>query len=109
MAPDFINNLRSGLHNPPGEEAQYRMAPRHRQRLEVETLKVEQFRPSAVLVLFCRNSSGTWYIPLIERMSYNGAHSAQISLPGGKREDADKTLQETALRECYEEIGIKEI
>lgn len=93
----------------PGEEAQYRMAPLHRQRIEVETLQVEQYRPSAVMIVFCEDEDGELYIPLIERMSYNGAHSAQISLPGGKYDPKDLKHEQTALRECFEEIGISDI
>lgn len=33
-------------------------------------------------------------------------HKGQISFPGGVVEEADQTLQETALREAYEEIGL---
>ena len=43
--------------------------------------------------------------PLIKRAEYNGAHSGQISLPGGKAEPGEDAIQ-TALRECEEEIGI---
>ena len=45
---------------------------------------------------------------LTQRASYNGTHSAQISFPGGKVEDKDINLQETALRETFEEVGIEE-
>jgi 8-oxo-dGTP pyrophosphatase MutT (NUDIX family) len=93
----------------PGEEAQYRMAPLHRQRLEIETLKVEQYRPSAVMILLCEDEKDKIFIPLTERMAYNGAHSGQISLPGGKADEKDTDLKQTAIRECFEEIGIKEI
>ena len=33
-------------------------------------------------------------------------HAGQISFPGGKMEAVDKNLQETALRECFEEVGL---
>jgi 8-oxo-dGTP pyrophosphatase MutT (NUDIX family) len=43
--------------------------------------------------------------PLIVRPEYVGAHSGQISLPGGKAESGEDAIQ-TALREGEEEIGI---
>jgi len=42
------------------------------------------------------------------RASYDGAHSAQISFPGGKKELTDTDLKSTALRETKEEVGIPE-
>jgi 8-oxo-dGTP pyrophosphatase MutT (NUDIX family) len=93
----------------PGVDAQYLMAPLHRNRIEVETLKVEQYRPSAVLIVFCRDKNNKLFIPLTERPSYNGAHSGQISLPGGKYDEQDVDLETTAKRECEEEIGIKDV
>ena len=49
---------------------------------------------------------GTWYMPLMKRPVYTGVHSGQISLPGGKMENSDGNLIETALRETKEEIGV---
>ncbi len=44
--------------------------------------------------------------PLTQRPEYAGAHSGQISLPGGKAEEGE-TREKTALREGEEEIGIR--
>jgi len=45
-------------------------------------------------------------IPFILRTEYDGPHSGQIGLPGGKKEEADQDLVQTALREAKEETGI---
>jgi 8-oxo-dGTP pyrophosphatase MutT (NUDIX family) len=108
LIPD-INKLKNELQNPlPGIQAQYEMAPVSRPRFDIENLSEDQYRPSAVMILFCLDNDGEYFIPLIERMAYNGTHSAQVSFPGGKYEAADENLQNTAIRECFEEIGLKE-
>lgn len=43
---------------------------------------------------------------LIKRTEYPGPHSGQISLPGGKTEETDKSQIITAIRETGEETGI---
>lgn len=40
------------------------------------------------------------------RPNYGGVHSGQISFPGGKQEDFDASVIDTALREANEELGI---
>jgi len=45
------------------------------------------------------------FFPLIQRSEYEGAHSGQISLPGGKAEAGEEPIA-TALREGEEEIGV---
>ena len=57
--------------------------------------------PAAVLVLFQNE-----HIILTKRASHLTVHAGQISCPGGAWETQDKTLEETALRECFEEVGI---
>jgi 8-oxo-dGTP pyrophosphatase MutT (NUDIX family) len=104
----FINKLKQKLKSDlPGEAAQYMMAPLQRKNtVEVGSLN-ERCRLSAVLLLVCEDN-GKLFLPLIQRQVYSGVHSAQVSLPGGKYDELDGSLENTALRECYEEIGIKE-
>lgn len=61
-------------------------------------------KPGSVLILLYEEN-GLIRFPLIKRPTYSGAHSGQISLPGGKAESGE-TFVETALREGEEEIGI---
>ncbi|GCC51527.1 CoA pyrophosphatase [Chryseotalea sanaruensis] len=61
-------------------------------------------KPGSVLILLYEEN-GNIKFPLIKRPQYLGAHSGQVSLPGGKAE-AGETIIETALREGEEEIGI---
>jgi len=61
-------------------------------------------RPGAVLILLYEDS-GRICFPIIKRQEYVGAHSGQMSLPGGKTELGESPV-ETALREAEEEIGV---
>jgi 8-oxo-dGTP pyrophosphatase MutT (NUDIX family) len=61
-------------------------------------------KPGSVLILLYEDN-GKILFPLIKRAEYNGAHSGQVSLPGGKAEPGEDSIQ-TALREAQEEIGI---
>src|SRR5262245_53281156 len=54
-------------------------------------------KPGGVLILLYEKE-GRVMFPLIKRQEYPGAHSGQVSLPGGKAE-AGETMIETALRE----------
>ncbi len=89
----------------PSTSAHIKMAPIER----VKTLQDDHYidnnpRNSAVLMLFYPKN-GITHFALIQRNTYPGIHSAQISFPGGKQEIGE-TLTETALREANEEIGI---
>ncbi len=65
----------------------------------------ESFRLAAVAIVIYREF-GILKTILTLRSAYNGHHSGQVSFPGGKFDEADNDLIQTARRECYEEIGI---
>jgi 8-oxo-dGTP pyrophosphatase MutT (NUDIX family) len=89
----------------PGEDSQKLMAP-SRIFTGDKYPDPSKAKDSSVFILLFRKNEQL-FIPLIKRTEYNGAHSGQISLPGGKYEPGDINLLETAYRETYEEIGIK--
>jgi 8-oxo-dGTP pyrophosphatase MutT (NUDIX family) len=61
-------------------------------------------KPGSVMILLYPEGDRIKF-PLIKRPDYQGTHSGQVSLPGGKAE-AEETVIETALRETFEEIGV---
>ncbi len=102
----FIEQLKQRLQQPlPGEEIQYRMAPVS--RLQNKFLTPENYNPrkSAVMILLFPQDN-TIKTLFIERPVYEGIHSGQVGFPGGKYEDDDVDLKQTALRETYEEVGV---
>lgn len=63
-------------------------------------------RSAAVLALLFADEAGLARIVLTERLSYDGHHSGEVSLPGGKAEPDDDGPAATALREAAEEVGL---
>jgi 8-oxo-dGTP pyrophosphatase MutT (NUDIX family) len=61
-------------------------------------------KPGGVIILLYEDN-GMVRFPLIKRPDYPGAHGGQVSLPGGKAEPGEDSVQ-AALRECEEEIGV---
>lgn len=100
-----ISKLSSSLRNNFScPEAHNKMTPPNRYR-GVESNSIETSKPSAVMILLYP-LDGIMQTIFIKRPTYNGPHSNQVSLPGGKFEITDIDLQTTALRETYEEIGV---
>ncbi len=81
---------------PPNRTEQFRSIP---------TTKLKP-KKAAVMLLFYPNAAGEVSFVLTRRKKYKGAHSGQISFPGGKPEFSDDDLWETSLRETHEELGI---
>lgn len=101
------NRLRVRLGLPlPGREAQVKMAPMPVDENRFNEMANRPARPGGVMVLLYPKS-GELYLPLMKRPGYNGAHGGQVSFPGGKAEEQDLNLIDTALRETEEEIGVK--
>jgi 8-oxo-dGTP pyrophosphatase MutT (NUDIX family) len=61
---------------------------------------------SAVLIPIYKND-GQYHMVFIKRTNRVKTHKGQISFPGGMRDREDKTLEDTALREASEEIGLR--
>ena len=89
----------------PGETAHNAMKPRLANGAPLNIKHPTPPRPGAVLILI-HSVDGIAHFPLIQRPNYEGVHSGQIALPGGKKEASDSDLFETALRETEEEIGV---
>jgi len=65
---------------------------------------VRQLQPAAVLLPIIRRSAPT--VLFTRRTAHLARHAGQVSFPGGRLNDDDLSLTETALRETEEETGI---
>jgi 8-oxo-dGTP pyrophosphatase MutT (NUDIX family) len=87
-----------------GVAAHLKMAPVPRLNRR-PTGKSGQARLGGVLLLlYCHQ--GELYLILTRRREDLQSHAGQVSFPGGRQESAE-TLENTALRETHEEIGVR--
>lgn len=63
-------------------------------------------RAAVLIPLF--EEGGSLHLLLTRRTETVRDHKGQISFPGGRKDSEDRTLMDTALRECEEEIGVPE-
>ena len=88
------------------EESHMKMMPKERLPfLNIDKTKLFNYKEAGVLLLVYKKNNQA-HLVFIERTNYGGVHSAQIAFPGGKKEDIDNNLLDTALRETFEEIGV---
>jgi 8-oxo-dGTP pyrophosphatase MutT (NUDIX family) len=101
----FIRKLNERLNLPlPGIRVQLKMSPLRRISRLTGLFKNKNPKKSSVLILLFPKDSSLFFI-LTQRPIYNGMHSGQICLPGGKYEKNDIDLYSTALRETQEEVN----
>ena len=102
-----IEDIRKHLtYRLPGEDAHLPMSPNGRGKSSEAIKKSNNYRESAVALIIYENQNELKGI-LTERSPYRGMHSGEVCLPGGKMEEFDEDLKQTAIRESTEEIGLK--
>ena len=102
----FVEALKERLQQPlPGIKAQAQMSPQLEQDVRFKQQPRPDARQGSVLLLLYPHKDTIWF-PLMQRPQYQGHHSGQVSLPGGKWEPGDPDRIYTALRETEEEMGI---
>ena len=109
MSLDYIAQLISKIGEipKPGLSAQLKMAPKQRFGTKETLIEVPKHtKKAAVMMLLYPSAQKGLSFCLIQRSTYDGKHSGQISFPGGKKEEADQDFWATALRESQEEVGI---
>ncbi len=62
--------------------------------------------PQAAVLLAMTDDPINPEIILTQRAQHLSTHSGEVSFPGGKLDEEDSSLRETALRESWEEIGL---
>ena len=96
------NRIKKGL---PGDKAHQHLMPDKRLSVRNLIASNKEYRSSAIgIILFPKNNR--LHSLLIQRTTYNGSHSGQVSFPGGKMDPSDSNLEFTARRECFEEVKL---
>ncbi len=90
----------------PGLTSHLKMAPPARKaELEAAEAAIPYAKKSAVMILLFHIGEKLKVV-FIRRSMYVGIHAGQMAFPGGRFEESDVTVEETAFREIEEEIGI---
>lgn len=70
-----------------------------------------EYKPAAVLIPILNASRDPdlpdWHLLFTRRTDQVADHKGQVSFPGGSSDPEDSSPSATALREAYEEIGLK--
>ena len=74
---------------------------------QINLIEATQHKKAGVLILLLKEDKDAEYkIVYTKRSTKLKTHSGEVSFPGGKWEEADNSLYETALRESNEEINL---
>jgi len=101
---DFLKNrFGSDL---PGKAFQNKMAHAARLKLQTEPTPPDAKASAVLVLLYPKNAE--WHLALIERAERSSdRHGGQVSFPGGGYEEKDGDLLHCALRETFEEVGVR--
>ena len=79
-----------------------------KQKLEqINLIDTTDHKKAGVMIILLQNDNDSGIkILFTKRSSSLSTHSGEVSFPGGKWEEGDKDLYETALRESNEEINL---
>lgn len=103
--PNVIEYLKKhAFDNQIGNKAHLEIAP-YRDILSLET-NINATLAAVLLLVYPINNIPHFVV--IKRPTYNGNHSNQIALPGGKKESTDLDIIQTAIREAQEEVNVSE-
>ena len=95
------------LSNLNSKTSQLKLAPSFRKEfIKLNSNKLLNSKKAAVIAALYPDNNNFIRLILILRNTYKGVHSNQVGFPGGRVEQDDKTLFDTAIRETFEEIGV---
>ncbi len=100
MAAETEDRLRSALSRISSASSDYDLNP------DTVLPANRKLRPAGVLVPILVTNEGP-QLYLTKRSSALKHHPGQIAFPGGKQDEGDATIIDTALREAREEIGLE--
>ncbi len=106
FSSDFFSNLNKQLKQVlPGESAQKKLSAHPDYTIKGLLQKNPNPRQSAVMIVLWPENNGVRCL-LIRRSDSASAHGGQMAFPGGKWDELDTDLIQTAIRETREEIGL---
>lgn len=86
---------------------QWEQQSRHYSELSRPIIEGQTLYPAAVLMPLFVTDNG-WHLLYTRRTNRVGTHQGEVSFPGGAAADLDDgDLVQTALREAWEEIGVR--
>lgn len=90
----------------PGLQSHLKMAPPTRKAELEEAKEALPFAKKSAVMILLFHQNEKMKVVFIRRSFYVGIHAGQIAFPGGRFEESDVTVDQTAFREVEEEIGI---
>jgi 8-oxo-dGTP pyrophosphatase MutT (NUDIX family) len=101
-----IEQIREALNEPlPGIHAQLKMFPADRVSTP-DSILAKDVKEAAVLIHLFPVEEEVFFILTIRNENLK-VHAGQVSFPGGRKEERDEDLKETAVREAVEEVGLQ--